>query len=178
MKRKVKVDMQELVIVLDMNFPEQRNFLDLETGKIVSYTDEFARELEDIYEEIYDEAGNRTITLEAYLEGRDDPDWRKDVLLTADRVEMGYGTRYIRVERDDAYGDYNDMQCFIRHVENSRLRDQLWNAIQGRGAFRRFNGLLARHPAVEEQWYDFKEERLQRRVRDWLAYHDIEPIDS
>ena len=176
MKRKVNVDPDELAIALDTDFSELHRYLDLETGRIVPIMDELSRELEKIYNEIYDEAGNRVVTLEEYLQRRDDPDWQKEMMLEADRVEQGYGTRYIRVERDDPYGDYRDMERFIGTVEDSHLRERLWNAIRGRGAFRRFKDLLARHPQVEEAWFEFKDARLQKRVANWLAYHEIEPV--
>jgi hypothetical protein len=176
MKRKVNVDLDELAIALDTDFSELHQYLDLETGRIVPIMDELSRQLERIYDEIYDEAGNRVVTLEEYLQQRDDPDWQKEMMLEADRVEQGYGTRYIRVERDDPYGGYRDMERFIGTVEDARLRERLWSAIQGRGAFRRFKDLLARHPQVEEAWFEFKDARLQRRVAYWLTYHDIEPV--
>jgi len=176
MKRQVRVDLGELAIALDTDFPELHQYLDLETGRIIPIMQEIAWELEEIYAEIYDEAGNRIVTLEEYLQQRDDPKWQKEMMLEADRVEQGYGTRYIRVERDDPYGDYQDMERFIGTVKDERLRERLWDAIQGRGAFRRFKDLLARHPQVEEAWFEFKDARLQRRVSSWLAYHEIEPV--
>jgi hypothetical protein len=176
MKRKVKVELDELAIALDTDFSELRQFLDLETGGIVTITDEVAWELEEIYEEIYDEEGNRVISLEEYLQRWDGPDWQKEMILEADLVEQEYGTRYLRVERDDPYGDYRDMERFIGTVRDGRLRERLWNAIQGRGAFRRFKDLLARHPDVEEAWFAFKDARLEKRVADWLEYHNIEPV--
>jgi len=176
MKRKVNVELDELAIALDTDFSELHQYLDLETGRIVAIMEEMTWELEEIYEEIYDEDGNRVVTLEDYLQQRDDPDWQKEMILEADRVEQGYGTRYIRVERDDPYGDYRDMERFIGTVEDARLRERLWNAIQGRGAFRRFKDLLVRHPQVEEAWFDFKDARLQKRVANWLETHDIEPV--
>ena len=176
MKRKVKVNLAELAIALDTNSPEMRNYLDLETGEIVTITEEFAWELKQIYDEIYDQEGNRVVTLEEHLHGRDDPDWQKEMLLEADRVEQGYGVRYILVERDDPYGDYNDMERFIRRVEDPQLRERLWRAIKGRGAFRRFKDLLTRHPDVRDQWFDFKDAQLERRLARWLEAHDIEPI--
>ena len=176
MKHRVKVDLEELAIALDINFSELYQYLDLETGRIVTIMEEFARELEGIYDEIYDEHGNRVVTLEAYLQQRDDPVWEKEMILEADRVEQGYGVRYIRVERDDPYDDYRDMERFIGIVEDAHLRERLWTAIQGRGAFRRFKDLLARHPHVEEAWFEFKDARLQKRVTNWLAYHDIESV--
>jgi hypothetical protein len=170
------VDLDELAIALDTDFSELHQYLDLETGRIIPIMQEISWEMEEIYEEIYDEDGNRVITLEDYLQRRDDPDWQKEMMLEADRVEQGYGTRYIRVERDDPYGDYRDMERFIGTVEDARLQERLWNAIRGRGAFRRFKDLLARHPQVEEAWFEFKDARLQKRVANWLAYHEIEPV--
>ena len=98
------------------------------------------------------------------------------MILEADLVEQGYGTRYLCVERDDPYGDYRDMERFIGTVRDDRLSERLWDAIQGRGAFRRFKDLLARHPDVEEAWFAFKDARLRRRVANWLEFHNIEPI--
>ena len=176
MKRQVNVDLDELAIALDTDFSELHQYLDLETGRIIPIMQEISWELEEIYEEIYDEDGNRVVTLEDYLQRRDDPDWQKEMMLEADRVEQGYGTRYIRVERDDPYGDYRDMERFIGTVEDAHLRERLWNAIRGRGAFRRFKDLLARHPQVEEAWFDFKDARLQKRVANWQETRDIEPV--
>ena len=53
---------------------------------------------------------------------------------------------------------------------------RLWRAIRGRGAFRRFKDLIARHPDVEEQWYACKDARAKERVLHWLDAHDMEPI--
>ena len=176
MKRKVRVDLDELAIALDTDSPELRYYLDLETGEILAIMEEMDWRLEEIYAEIYDEDGNRVVTLEEYLQQQDDPDWQKEMILDADRVEQGFGTRYLWVEQGDPYGDYRDIERFIGTVEDDRLRERLWDAIQGRGAFRRFKDLLARHPQVEEVWFEFKDARLQKRVANWLAYHDIEPV--
>jgi hypothetical protein len=174
MKRKLKVDMVELDAALQTNSYEMRYYLDLETGHIVMITQEISWELERIYDEIYDEEkGARTMTVEEYLEEQDDPEWQKKMLLDADRVERSYGARYIRVERDDPYGDYNDMERFIGTVEDPELRDRLWRAIKGRGAFRYFKDVLYDHP---DEWFEFKDARHQRRIERWLEAHDIEPI--
>ena len=178
MKRQVRVDLGELAIALDTASSELHQYLDLETGQIIPIMEEIAWELEQIYEELYDEVGDQVATLENYLQQRDDPGWQKEMMLEADRIEREYGTRYVRVERDDPYGDYRDMERFIGTIEDGRLRERLGDAIQGRGAFRRFKDLLARHPQVEEAWFEFKDVRLQKRVADWLEFHDIEPLQK
>ena len=175
MKRKVKVDLEELSFALENNFSELRQYLDLETGSIVTIADEDAWKLEEIYEEIYDEDGNLLITLEDYLQQEGGHDWQKEMILEADRVEQGYGTRYIRVEHDSR-DDYRTMERFVGTVEDDDLREHMWDAIQGRGAFRYFKDLLYRHPELREEWFAFKNARLQQRVAGWLETYDIEPV--
>ncbi len=88
-KRKVKVDMSELSAAFELNFAEINTYLDLETGQVMSVDDETRHTLEELYDEIYDEQGNRTISLKDHLAERDDlHDWMKEFLLQADIVEQ------------------------------------------------------------------------------------------
>jgi hypothetical protein len=121
-KRKVEVSMDELSAAFAIQMMEANNYLDLETGEVVMVTDESRQKLEEIYDEIYDQDGNRVISLKEYLENRDDlQDWFRESLLETDRVEQGYGTCFLSVEPDDPYQDYRDMERFIRRVEDTRL---------------------------------------------------------
>jgi hypothetical protein len=80
------------------------------------------------------------------------------------------------VEREDPYRDYSDMERFSGTVEDPNLEERLWSAIRGRGAFRRFKDLVARHPDVEQEWFELKDARLRRDVADWREANDIEPV--
>ena len=176
MKRKVKVDMNELDTALNWGMSEWNQYLDLETGKVVGIDDETRRMLEDLIEETYvDEGDNQLVTLEELLQGREDiQDWQKELLLEADRVDREYGHRYISVEPGDPYQGYNDMDHFIATLDDDDLQDRLWRAIRGRGAFRRFKDLIARHPNVEEQWFAYQDARAKERLLRWLDDHDID----
>ncbi len=176
MKRKLDVDLDELDIAFHTASYQLRHYLDLETGEVILIMDEFAQELEAIYQEIHDQEGNRTVSLEAYLDEHVAHDWQKEMLLTADLVEQEYGTRYIRVEREDPHADYEDMERFIDSLHDSRLQKRLWRAIQGRGAFRYFKDVLSDHPDVRQQWFQFRDARRRRRARLWLEARGIEPV--
>lgn len=177
MKRQVRVDMSELDTALNWEMSEWSHYLDLETGKVVGIDDETRRMLERLIEEMYDEDGNQIISLEELLQQRKDiQDWQKEILLEADRVDREYGRRYISVEPDDPYQGYNDMECFIATLDGDDLQDRLWRAIRGRGAFRRFKDLIARHPQVEAQWYAYQDAQAKERLLRWLDDHDIELI--
>lgn len=83
------------------------------------------------------------------------------------------------IDPGEPHDDYRDMERFVgREIESDRLQKRFWEAIQGRGAFRRFKDLLARYPELEQRWYTFKAERVERRIRDWLAYHGIKPVSE
>jgi predicted dehydrogenase len=176
-KRRVKVDLDELSAAFEIRMLEADNYLDLETGKVVMVTHEARGDLEEIYAEIYGEDGSLVVSLEEYLQQRGDlQGWYKETLLEADQVERDTDDRFLSVDPGSSHDDYRDMERFIRRVEDGRLRARLWDAIQGRGAFRRFKDTLARYPGVEERWYAFKAARIEERVLAWLAYHGIEPI--
>ena len=100
----------------------------------------------------------------------------KEVLLEADQVEAGYGSRYIAVPEADSNEGYRDMEDFIATVRDERLQDRLWQAIAGRGAFGRFKDVLSSHFHERERWFEFQETRLLQRVLEWLKEEGIEPI--
>jgi hypothetical protein len=70
---------------------------------------------------------------------------------------------------------YRDMVLFAdTTVADSRLAEQLDTALQGRGAFRRFRDVLARHDQLDP-WYRFQSERQLGRARSWLADERLKP---
>lgn len=176
-KRRVPVNMDALTAVFELHFDEMQSYLDLETGEVLQISDDTRVSLEELDAELYTEKGDRTMTREALLAQHPEiPDWQKQALLEADRVELGYGATVIAID-PEPYSDYNDMEHFIATVEDDRLANTLERAIRGRGAFRYFKDVLADHPHVEAAWYAFKAARLEAHVRDWLEYHGVEPVE-
>jgi hypothetical protein len=158
MTRKLKIDWMELDAAFQSGSWEMHYYLDLETGEVVLVTDEIAGHLE--------EPPDYELS-----------DWMQDALQVAEQVEKGYGTRYITIPQSDSHEDYRDMERFIYTVRNPRLQDRLWQAIQGRGAFRYFKDVLAEHPAERERWFAFKDRCIHERISWWLESEDIEPTN-
>lgn len=175
-KRRVAVNMDALTAVFELHFDEILSYLDLETGEVLQISSDTRLLLEELDAELYTEEGEQRTTMEALLAQHPEiPDWQKQALLEADRVELGYGATVIAID-PEPYSDYNDMERFIATVEDDRLANTLERAIRGRGAFRYFKDVLADHPQVEAAWYAFKAARLEAHVRDWLDAYDIEAI--
>jgi len=54
------------------------------------------------------------------------------------------------------------------------LKEKLYIAIDGPGAFRRFKNVLLRYPEEKERWFKFKDARTTERVKEWLEAEGIE----
>ena len=85
--------------------------------------------------------------------------------------------RYIRIDPVSSREQYRWMERFIGTVDDRELRRQLTNAIDGKGAFRRFKDALMNHPVDRERWFAFRSERLRSSMESWLTAHGISPID-
>ena len=96
----------------------------------------------------------------------DDDEESTQRLEAIDEAEPG---RYLQVPRAESRDGYEDMQEFIDTVSDKGLQQLLQVAIRGKGAFRRFKDVLARDPAEQQRWFAFQMERLNTRVREWLA---------
>jgi len=169
--RRLKINRTDLEAAFETGFSETHHYLDTETGEVLMVGDDYRQELEDLMEEV---------GLEAKLEGvlRDSglPDWHKQALAEAQRVEDDDGTRLVEVPELDAHEDIRDMEAFARTVQEPRLRAELERALNGRGAFRRFREALASDFRERERWFQFKRERLREHMTDWLASLGIEPV--
>src|SRR6187551_154147 len=82
---------------------------------------------------------------------------------------------YLRVEPVSSREQYRWMERFIPMVEDKPLSDLLVQAIDGKGAFRRFKDVLMSHGAKRERWFAFRSERLRVFMEAWLAAHALKP---
>lgn len=104
-----------------------------------------------------------------------------DVILDLDRKLDEEDPRYIRIDPLPSWMEYNLMRQFADTVSDTRLRDRLEVALDGRGAFRRFKKVLYDYPDVEKQWFKQRDEWLERQVSDWLkanAPNDVNTQDG
>jgi hypothetical protein len=84
-------------------------------------------------------------------------------------------TSYMRIEPVSSREQYRWMERFIPMVEDPPLSALLTQAIDGKGAFRRFKDVLMSHGAERERWFAFRSERLRVFMEAWLAAHALKP---
>lgn len=84
--------------------------------------------------------------------------------------------RYRYLPIAESHEGYEDMKEFIETVKGTHLKEKLYIAISGRGAFRRFKDVLNSYPKDRERWFKFKDEKVMERVNEWLENEGIELI--
>jgi hypothetical protein len=173
--RQLKNDLSEPELDFDSGSAMLSYYLYLETDDIISVSDEERSLLESIYESYYDEQ-TETVDWEDAFDEEHIPDWQRELLKNADRVEAGFGDSFIAIPAGGSHECYRDMEAFIATVRNRRLQERLERAISGRGAFRYFKDVLLDCLTERERWFQFKQERLHQRILDWLEAHGITPL--
>jgi hypothetical protein len=143
--RQLKIDLSELELVFNSGSEMISYYLDLETGEVISVSDEERGSLESIYESYYDER-SQTIDWENAFEKEHVPDWQRELLQNADRVEVGFDDRFIAIPSEGSHEGHRDMEAFIATAHNRRLQERLERAISGCSAFRYFKDVLLDYP--------------------------------
>jgi hypothetical protein len=91
-------------------------------------------------------------------------------------VRIASDTNYLRIEPVSSREQYRWMERFIPTVEAVDLSNKLTQAIDGKGAFRRFKDVLMSFAEDRERWFAFRSERLRAFMEAWLGAHAINPV--
>jgi hypothetical protein len=66
------------------------------------------------------------------------------------------------------------MMDYLDNLNNKQLKSKLASAVQGKGAFRRFNEILNKSPSDQKRWYLFQDAAITKMLDEWLKTLDIE----
>jgi len=137
---------------MDFQSDEGRSYLNTATGEVVSITDEELRAAEH----------------DAPLE--DFPEWQHDAIRIArDIVEADH---YVPLPDRFEINEYRIMERFCLSIDDEDMRDDLCDAIRGRGAFRRFKDRVHAY-GIAEAWYRYRDEALREIAVAWCEEHSI-----
>ncbi len=85
-------------------------------------------------------------------------------------------TNYLRIDPVSSREQYRWMERYIPMVEDPDLQGKLTQAIDGKGAFRRFKDVLMNYAPERERWFSFRSERLRIFMEAWLGAHALAPV--
>jgi len=161
--KKLKVDIDDVALAMETSneLEETVCCLDTETGRVFS----ISRSVMDDVEEEDDEAIN------------DYPEWMKEMAEDAEALLNDDKERFVEIPKITSHESYGVMERFVLDIKDQGIRERLYFAIKGKGAFRRFKDAIAEWPEIEKRWYTYRDEAIRREVLDWLESIEIEPED-
>jgi hypothetical protein len=148
MKKNVPVKLDDLISEIEIQMDETYTYINTQTGEVITLSREEMRVAED--EE----------PLDKY------PDWQRENIEQAIKIIEDENEAYLDFTLRNEYHEYEIVEEFIGTLSDDEVREELFGAIQGRGAFRRFKDGIIEHD-VEKQWYEFKEKKLKELVIEW-----------
>ena len=158
---KLKVDLEMIASAMDdIARVDMNYYLDKETGEVIFLLEEVSRYVEEEDENLRKEL----------------LDWQKKDIKVAQDILFKNPDRYIYIPEGSPCNGYDLMVEFAETIEDDLLRDKLNIALDGKGAFRRFKNVIADYPDYREKWFRFKDERINKKVIEWLNSMGIEPV--
>ena len=103
-------------------------------------------------------------------------EWVSDMSMTQEEQEEVYDRLdehgFYRLPTSFDIRDYDIMEDFVDTL-SGEAHDTLANAIQGKGAFRRFKDSVIRL-GIDQDWYDFQADAYKRKAARWCEDNNIE----
>ncbi|PLR75380.1 hypothetical protein CU633_21365 [Bacillus sp. V3-13] len=152
-----KIKLTNIIEGIDIQFDDTYTFLNKETGEVISVSHENFQDAEEL-----DSFENL-------------PEWQQEDLEIAIDV-LGNDEKYIELPTKYDINEYRIMEDFCYSVQDKRIQDRLFDAIDGKGAFRRFKNKIHDF-GIEDQWYSFRDEELKKIAIEWCQHHDLQYID-
>ena len=185
--RKLKINLDDLELAFESSDSyEIEWYLDLETGDVVLINDDIRSQFEAFMggEAVEDkpDKGGREEGVAEQAESEEEMlarwvrtcEYNEAEALAIYRIEQGETSRYEPIEHDRSSDAYRDMEEFTETVQDEHLKELLWVALDGKGAFRRFKDVLLNHSEERERWFAFRDERVRERLLEWLHAIDVE----
>ena len=150
-----KVLLENLIEGLEFQTDESASFLNKDTGEVVTVTGEEFRAAEE------DESPE------------DMPEWMLEAVANAKDILTS--DSYLELPSKYEIHEYRIMEQFCLSQSDDERREELYQGIKGRGAFRRFKELIHEH-GIAEDWYRHRDEALKEIAIDWCDAHGVEYI--
>jgi hypothetical protein len=146
------VSVQDVVDELDLSMDETSSYLNRRTGEIFSWQEGWSP-LEEDDEDLSDYPEWQRDAINRYRQVCDSDDW----LLLPSKFEIH---------------EWDILSRFCETVRSAGKREQLHDAIHGRGAFRHFKDTATRLGVIDD-WYKFRGDALRAIAIEWLEENGI-----
>ncbi|AGA33969.1 hypothetical protein TVNIR_2326 [Thioalkalivibrio nitratireducens DSM 14787] len=146
------VSIQEVVDAMQLPNDDWCSYLNVDTGEIVTVTDEDRRLVED------------DVALD------DVPVWQREVLPKA--REALESDRFLPLPGPFDIHEWSIMEEFADGLSDEDSRAEVLDALRGRGAFRHFRSTIERL-GIESDWYRYRDSAFERIAKEWLDANNV-----
>jgi hypothetical protein len=153
MAGEVKLDV--IIEALEMADDSISSYLDVETGEVLSIT-----------EEEFDLAEDPQTVIE------DLPNWQREALKLARNIQEQEGKRYLALPDKFDVHEWAIMDRFSETLRDAQIRNDFHGGIRGEGAFRLFKRLLTEYN-LWDAWNRFKQVELRQMAIQWCEENSI-----
>lgn len=168
---KLSIKFEDLVLFIDNGSYEMTVYLDKKTGHTVLIMQEEQSAFQRLmykYPSVETFEAMKTVIEEQKLDAEE-----RTQLLTLAELEFRPDD-FIEIPQYDSRFGYQDMENFIETLSDENLREKLFIAIDGQGAFGRFKRVLSSYPQERERWFRFKEQQQRKFITRWLTDEAID----
>lgn len=151
---KQPVNLQDIIGGMELQFDGSRNLLNLTTGEVITVSDQDLRTAEE--DEPFDDL----------------PDWQQEDIRTAIDILENF-ENYEELPTKYEINEYEMMEDFSYELTNQRQKNELLDAIRGRGAFRRFKDKVI-NLGIEQEWYVYRDKKYKEKAIEWCKDHELE----
>lgn len=158
MKNNNPVKLDDLVSEIELQLDDTFTFINTKTGEVITLMREEIGAAED------------EKPLEKF------PDWQRENIEKAISIIEDEDGVYVDFTLRNDYNEYEIIQDFIGTLEDEDIREEMYEATEGRGAFRRFKDGIIEH-GVDKHWYKYKESKIKELIIEWCKEYDIEILE-
>lgn len=150
----MKVKLSAVLEAIELQTNETDYYFCTETGEVIMIT------LEQM------NIAERGDSLERY------PEWLQEQVQLAEKV-LENEDLFIPLPSRYEVNEYEIMESFALSIESQRVSDIIYDALRGKGAFRRFKDLVERHNLID-QWYQYRDNAYGKIAIDWCQSHGLD----
>ena len=150
-----KVQIDDVIEHLEFASELNKSFLNKNTGEIHLIPEELERYAEPDFED------------EDFI-----PEWEKEIIPVIKDIKQN-PAKYIEIPNQFYINEYAIMERFCLSLKEETLRDKMYSAIKGSGAFQRFKDNIHNYGIVDD-WYKYKEESFREIAIEWCKENDLE----
>ena len=143
-------------------------FLDTDTGEVVTFSDEILKKVQSTLYDIDSDDIRDDIEYIEFDRDPEIPDWMQDEVELALEILLDEKDRFIRIPERTSAMAYQSMNAFIETIEDPTLKKKLSDALNGKGAFRKFKDILIHYPKERKRWHGFNAKSMKMEISDWL----------